>query len=681
MKLRSLEKTLFTALLFLASGTGMPALAQTDQVIVWGSPGLVTNVPTEATNLVAITGGDYHALGLSRDGHVIAWGSDASGYGYTNVPETLSNVVAIAAGARHSLALRDDGTLAMWGAITSSSYVSNPPPDATNIVALAPGTGALHALALRADGTVVDWGNQSYGLAAIPSSAKHIVSVAAGSLHALALRADGRIVAWGSNNSGQTNVPANATNVVAIAAGEFTSAAIRADGTVFTWGQQSHDISFSPFVAGQRRSTDAIDIRCCPHFANIALMRDGSLGLASGFTAPPNGTNLAAIGGTSFEGLALIGKGPPFFPGLPVNRTVASGRSACFNALAYGALPLNYQWSRNSVVIPDATNTVYVVTNAEPDQMGDYSLTASNAFGTATLSNMMLTVLPVEIVSHSPSFVTNSGVPVTFTVEADGESPDYQWYLNGAPLDGATNSTLDLTNVQPADAGVYSVAVSNQFGGSMSTEWQLGVEPILVLSSPATTNPFRRATVTLSVDAVSSEPIDYHWRFNGSDIPAATSPSLTLANVQYGDSGTYSCLLSNSLGQTNLVAQISISDVADWGQYGQAIVPAGATNFLQVVSGGEFSLALKPDGTVTGWGLNPGGQLDVPDRATNVVALATGGWHCLALRNDGTIIGWGQDDKGQAEAPEDLNECGRARCRLRAQSCTAKRRHRGRLGI
>jgi hypothetical protein len=50
-------------------------------------------------------------------------------------------------------------------------------------------------------------------------------------------------------------------------------------------------------------------------------------------------------------------------------------------------------------------------------------------------------------------------------VKAIGLPPlGYQWELNGAPLAGATNSTLILTNIASIQSGSYKVTISNQYG-------------------------------------------------------------------------------------------------------------------------------------------------------------------------------------------------------------------------
>jgi lysophospholipase L1-like esterase len=61
------------------------------------------------------------------------------------------------------------------------------------------------------------------------------------------------------------------------------------------------------------------------------------------------------------------------------------------------------------------------------------------------------------------------GSALTFSALATGTSPlRYQWQKDGAPLTGATNSALSLTNIQSGNAGLYNVIVTNAFGAATS---------------------------------------------------------------------------------------------------------------------------------------------------------------------------------------------------------------------
>jgi hypothetical protein len=59
------------------------------------------------------------------------------------------------------------------------------------------------------------------------------------------------------------------------------------------------------------------------------------------------------------------------------------------------------------------------------------------------------------------------GEPATFSVTANGAPPlTYQWLYNGSNILGAVGPTLTLYNTTSAQAGFYSVVVSNEFGST-----------------------------------------------------------------------------------------------------------------------------------------------------------------------------------------------------------------------
>jgi hypothetical protein len=442
---------------FLLYSLCFPGTSQADPIIDWGNNAYVrTNVLLGVTNIIALAAGDQHYLALKADGTVASWGVNSAGQ--TNVPSGLTNVVSIAAGSMHSLALRRDGTLAFWGQIFNSDFPAVP-DNATNIVAIASGSGAQHALVLRSDGTVLDWGNKAYGLTNVPASARGVVAVAAGATYSLVLRADGKVVTWGYH---APTVPASATNIVAIATGWFGNAALRVDGTLLVWGS-----IYPPTVA----FTNVMDV-ACPfsgfggNCALLAARSDGTL-VANPGSLPAAATNVVAVAAGGYDAMALTGSGPPVFPGLPVNRTVADGSPAYLRMCAVGALPLLYQWSCNGTNIIGATNPTLALTNVQPGQSGSYfTLTASNAFGVATNGPIMLSTIPLEFSVQPSGLSTVVGASATFQVtNIVGEGPfSYQWQFNNTDLDGATNSSLSLAGLQLNQAGTYSVVVSNRFG-------------------------------------------------------------------------------------------------------------------------------------------------------------------------------------------------------------------------
>jgi hypothetical protein len=397
---------------------------------------------------MALAGGDNHFLALRGDGTVVAWGIDV--YGATEVPPDATNLLSIAAGSIHSLAARADGAVLLWGRILGS-FTTNVPAGLTNGAMVAPGPGAQHALALRADGTVVDWGasaNYSAVLTNIPAGATNIIGVALGAFHSLGLRADGTVIAWGDNSYNQIKVPTAASNVVAVSAGWYQNLALRADGTLVQWGN---------LIGSPPQGTTNIVAIACGGNHNLALRADGKL-FAWGqnyygqTSIPPWATDVVAIAGTSSASLALEGSGPPLVNTPLINRSVLAGGKVYFRADAVGVWPLSYQWQFNGTNLDGATNQLLTITNAQPAQMGAYSVVVTNALGSSSSPSAWLTVIPKEslIISESiqvtngqTSFLATSPAGLKWSVQASSN------LVNWLDLRTLTNATGTMSFSEP----------------------------------------------------------------------------------------------------------------------------------------------------------------------------------------------------------------------------------------
>ena len=76
---------------------------------------------------------------------------------------------------------------------------------------------------------------------------------------------------------------------------------------------------------------------------------------------------------------------------------------------------------------------------------------------------------PASILSQPQSATVQLGDSVNFTVGAYGTAPlHYQWFFNTNALPNATNATLTLADLQPSQAGTYSVVVTNSLGAQTS---------------------------------------------------------------------------------------------------------------------------------------------------------------------------------------------------------------------
>ena len=87
-------------------------------------------------------------------------------------------------------------------------------------------------------------------------------------------------------------------------------------------------------------------------------------------------------------------------------------------------------------------------------------------------------LIPPYIISQPTNQTVVAGNNAEFSVWAGGSEPlSYQWSFNSNNIPNATNAVLDLFNVQPNQAGKYSVYVSNPAGSTNSTNAILTVLP------------------------------------------------------------------------------------------------------------------------------------------------------------------------------------------------------------
>ena len=431
--------------------------------------------------------------GFSQSGIGVAgWGWNL--YGQATAPGGLGGISALAAGYRFSLALRTNASLAAWGDLPIGSGAIS------NVTAIA--AGVEFAMALKSDGTVLTWGDNSYGQTNVPPDLTNVVAIAAGTQHSLALKADGTVVAWGLGSSGQTAIPSGLSNVLAVAAGNYYSMALKNNGTLTVWGSMNNSVTenLSNVVAiasgyehglaltadgmvvgfGWNTSYQATPPPGLSNVTAIAAFSNHSLALKDDGTVVAWGdnnvgmsdvpTNLSKVIGIAAGGqhsLALVGNGKVVIVQQPLNRIVHSGQDAIFSIGAVGNPPLRYQWKRGLQVLNGETNSILKIINAQPSDMGFYGVVVSDASGSAISSNAYLkTLLSPPLVLTPPTNQTSwLGLSAIFHVTASGSLPlAYQWQFNGINLDGATNASLTLTNLQTEQQGDYRAVVSNAYG-------------------------------------------------------------------------------------------------------------------------------------------------------------------------------------------------------------------------
>ena len=216
----------------------------------------------------------------------------------------------------------------------------------------------------------------------------------------------------------------------------------------------------------------------------------------------------------------------PVITGQPQSRTNFTTTTATFSVTATGTAPLSYQWRSNSIGLAEGgrfggvTNSLLSITGVQTNDAADYTVVLTNALGAVTSTVARLTVVigfPPNISPQPTNQTVAAGSDATFQISATGTAPlSYQWRFENVPLAGRTTNTLTLTNAQAANAGNYTLVVTNVLGAATSQVAVLTVTPAAprITLQPRSLGILFGASGTLTAAASGTEPLSFQWQFN-----------------------------------------------------------------------------------------------------------------------------------------------------------------------
>jgi hypothetical protein len=282
-------------------------------------------------------------------------------------------------------------------------------------------------------------------------------------------------------------------------------------------------------------------------------------------------------GNTTSDEIGLQVLDPTDPPGIinePEDLEVTQDDDASFSVSAFGEGPITYQWyttdGTNITLIPDATDSTYDIPSAQLSDATGYFVSVINDNGVTNSTVADLTVDPGQAptIDYGPFNATlNAGQYADFYVGAEGTGDlSYQWYFNDTLVPDQTNSDYFLGPITLADAGNYSVNISNAFGNITSDEATLTVLPALaapeITLQPIGGNIATGRTATLAVSATGNPAPQFQWLLNGNplsdgaNITGSTTDSLQISHITPASTGSYSVIVYNGIGvpvESNIV--------------------------------------------------------------------------------------------------------------------------------
>jgi len=344
----------------------------------------------------------------------------------------------------------------------------------------------------------------------------------------------------------------------------------------------------------------------------------------------------------------------PVISAQPVGATVAEGGTVNFSVTATGNGTVNYQWKKGGSDLVGKTTSALTINPVTTGDAGTYTVLVTNTLNGTSQSLLssaaVLAVNPaatVPVISAQPvgSTVTEGGA-ANISVTASGNGAvTYQWKKGGVDLVGKTASSLSINPVAAADAGSYTVLVTNTLNGTsqalLSTAAVLAVNPAatmpVISAQPVGATVTEGGTANFSVTASGNGTVTYQWKKGGSDLVGKTGSSFSINPVAAADAGSYTVLVTNTLNGTS---QTLLSSAALLAVDPAATMPTISSQPVGVTAteGGDatFNVSAFGNGTLTyQWkkgGVDIAGKTS-PGFGINPVALTDAGSYTVLVTN------------------------------------------------
>lgn len=248
----------------------------------------------------------------------------------------------------------------------------------------------------------------------------------------------------------------------------------------------------------------------------------------------------------------------------PAQRTVCIGDVLSLSVTATGP-QLTYQWSRDGVSIPGATQATlaFPVSSAMTGSVFTCSVQAAGGMVIQSASTRITTFERTRITKEPPVLVQrqlSDSVAITFqATAAAGET--YQWFKAGTPLtngtkyQGVTTNKLEIRNLQFADtSSAYSCVVTGGCAAPRTRNVAVMIPRIRITQQPSSVSICPGTPVEFSAVATPSggdQALGFQWLtahggklVESANIKGVNQPTLRIVNAGPADTGQYYCLIT-----------------------------------------------------------------------------------------------------------------------------------------
>lgn len=511
-----------------------------------------SNIPIQignANDWAKVSAGNVSSVAIKTDGTLWAWGYNFNGeLGNgtnldSNIPVqigTATNWASVHSGQHHILAIKTDGTLWAWGyngngelGDSTTTSRNTPVQVGTDNDWVIAETGLSHSIALKSNGTIWTWGLNSSGQLGNNSTtdvhypiqvgnATNWRAISAGGLFNLAVKIDGTFWLWGKNDNGQLGDGSTVNKLIPTAIACPTCSPTFA--TINATACGSYSWNGSTLTSSGVYYDTLVNSASCDSFLTLNLtIKQPSISTTSVTTCGNyswNGTTYTSSGIYTTTLTNSVGCDSVATLNLTINQasgTISGGPLALCNG---GHVTLtagtgsNYSWSNNAT-----TQTINAFS------AGTYTVTYTDNNGcTVTASQTVVakslpTSLSISVNGSTTVCEPNTVLYTVGTSAATLSGFNYQWNLNGTPINGATDT---IYNASSGSGNVtLTISGSTCSKNSNSKMYTVKPKPTASFSAGGPTTFCTGSSVTLNAPVISG--YTYSWLNNGAAIGGGNS--------------------------------------------------------------------------------------------------------------------------------------------------------------